>query len=94
MTKSNEKSIVSYVNWIHKNRNEMKELSVKAKSIEADISKLAAETCDAVDKLKKYMGAQTQMNIKIKNSYYALTQGGSGVDIDVLLIDIVSDEIT
>ena len=89
MTKSQEKSIIERVNWIHKNRKITKEYKSEIDKINVDIDRVTNETIDVMEGLKKDMGDQTTMNIKIGGKYYTLTQKGCAVvEIEVLFMDI------
>ena len=90
MTKSEQKSIVERVNWIHNNRKIVKEYEAEKAKIETDISRVCNQTMDVIEALKKDMGDETTMNIRIGGKYYTLTQNGGGVDIESLFMDIES----
>lgn len=88
MTKSDESSIVSSVNWINGNKISRIQLEKKLEKIKGEISRLAENTVEIKIKLKKYMGNDTTINIKIGDKYYTLTQSAIDVEINELFIAI------
>lgn len=88
MTKSKKEDIIARVKWIHKNRAEVEKLESDKKTIESRIQGLVSETSDKLELLKRDMGENTDLNIKIDGRYYALTKHTIGVDIDEFFLNI------
>ena len=88
MTQSKQNDIIGRVNWIHKNREKIKELHLEKGKIEKRIQELSAENVDKVNKLKIDMSDTTEMRIKIDGKYYSLVQYNDGVVITEFFIDI------
>lgn len=90
MTKSDQKSIVQRVDWIHKNRNTIKGYESEIRKIETDLYRVHNDTIKVLEDLKKDMGDLGTVNIKIGDKYYTLTQNAAGVNIETLLMHIES----
>ena len=88
MTKSQKSDIVSRVKWIHRNREKIRDLNGKIRELSGEVSSISNETVEVVKSLKRDMGDQTRMNIKIDGKYYTLDQNVTGVEIYPLIIDI------
>jgi len=88
MTNSNKKDIIDRVNGINKIRHDIELLEVQKSLIKDEINKLTCEVLDVINNLKKDMGGNTTLNIRIEDKYFTLVQHAGGVDIDRLIIDI------
>ena len=88
MTLSKKNDIIGRVNWIHTNREKIKELHLEKGKIEKTIQELSAENVDKINKLKIDMSDTTEMRIKIDGKYYSLVQYKDGVEITEFFIDI------
>jgi len=88
MNKDDKKSTVDLVNWIHKNRKAIDELTEESDAIRSQISDLSDNNIDSLDKIKTLMGSKKTVNVKIIDKYYTLTQKVVGIEIAELIIDI------
>ena len=88
MTKAEKTSIVERVKWIFNKRAKTKELNMDINKLNGRIAFISDETVGVIKALKIDMGGATQMNIKIEDNYYSLTQSGATVEIEPLIIEI------
>lgn len=88
MTPSEKTTIVSRVKWIHANRKKEKELQLEKGIIQNKIQEVASETLEKIYLLKKDMKNVNELNVKIDDKYYTLTQKADGVTITEFFIQI------
>ena len=88
MTPAQKNCIVNNVNSIHSNREIVKKKESEISHIKEEMDRITGMTLQILDDLKRYMGDQTTINIKIEDKYYTLIQRGGTVTIDRLIIDI------
>jgi hypothetical protein len=94
MTKSQKQTIINKVNWIHKAKQETKQLLSEKLAIEEKISESITKSLSLREGLNSEMKTNAELNIKIGGDYYTLVKNSiGGVDINQFHIQVTDNKL-